>query len=97
MSDELLLTPGEAINAWNTGYSKASLKGEPKKLNAIKSVAKAQVAKLKEHYVKWDREKVAERLYKTQGFIGWEKVVDASKGIFREQADQLKEILTGGK
>ncbi len=56
----------------------------------------------KRKLVKWDREKVAELLFcqvyggkpPTTGWLVREKLI---KDKFREQADQLKEILTGGK
>ncbi len=46
-------------------------------------------------YVKWNREKVAQMGYEFLG-IGWDKLTEASKDIFRERADQLHKILTGG-
>ncbi len=39
-------------------------------------------------YVKWDREKVAQMGYEFLG-IGWDKLTEASKDIFRERADQI--------
>ncbi len=46
--------------------------------------------------VKWNREKVAQVGYEFLG-IGWDKLTEASKDIFRDEADQLKEILAGGE
>ena len=60
-------------------------------------VSEQILAKLKSlGYVKWDREKVAQMGYEFLG-IGWDKLTEASKDIFRERADQLHKILTGGE
>lgn len=54
----------------------------------------------KEHYVKWDREKVAKQIYwwKCKGvavdFIVWDKLSERTKEWYRKDADQLHKILT---
>ncbi len=50
--------------------------------------------------VKWDRKKVAFELYKEDygtNFAGWLLESKAVKDFWYKRADQLKEILTGGK
>lgn len=49
MLDEIegyLLTPVQAILAWDRGYSEASIKGKPKKLTALRQVCLAQCSKI---------------------------------------------------
>ncbi len=48
-------------------------------------------------YVRWDREKVAEMFCGIDWNTGsWETRTDYGKERYYKQADQLKEILTGG-
>ena len=50
-------------------------------------------------YVKWDREKVARLMYEggaPKPYFDWDTVREQDKNYYLRQADQLKEILTGG-
>ncbi len=99
-NDELLLE----INEWldSLGIDRAYRKDMKESYQKDLPALKAQLAKVKQHYVKWGREKVAELLFcqvyggkpPTTGWLVREKLI---KDKFREQADQLKEILIGGK
>ena len=88
--DELLLTPGEAREAIKAYCDDQGIEEMPEFLPLLEYhfIAKAQLAKVKQRYVKWDREKVAEFL---------ESYCPKTNEFASDEADQLKEILTGGE
>ena len=67
----------------------------------LRSIAMAQVDHLKAmDYVKWNSEKVAEMLFCFDyrcGASSWAWQIFGEKDKYYIKADQLKEILTGGK
>lgn len=98
---ELLLTDEEI-----TGLAMITRPDNPNWLrDLVKNTETLVIAKFKAMgYVKWDREKVAEKVYKwrtkhidNQMWIPWNGLKEESKDYYRKDADQLKEILTGGE
>ena len=70
----------------------------------LRSIAMAQVDHLKAMgYVKWNREKVARQMRVSYSLMAhypvheWGELGEPEKEYLRKVADQLKEILTGGK
>ena len=69
-------------------------------LKLVDAFYKGKIEDAKQHYVKWDREKVAKGLYKIDEPYGeeWDRIeYTPFKEMYLRKADQLKEILTGGK
>ena len=91
MSDELLLK--EIRNCLGSLYA-----NEDAEYILSYEVAENILAKVKQHYVKWDREKVAEKMaWNYDRTFTWATMPEWLKDNYRCFADQLKEILTGGE
>ena len=89
MSEQGLLSEDES---WKV-YKESGGRGIPPRTQ-VNSVAKAQIAELKGlGYVKWDREKVARKLWYFRTGAVMSKDDHPSPELL-SQADQLKEILT---
>ena len=67
----------------------------------IDGLLKAQLAKVKQLYVKWDRELVARARHNERKdnitWIPWADLTPRKQYFYLRKADQLKEILTGGE